>query len=35
LHGPVGLLFAGSSVITIANPIGLVLGRFGVTIDGQ
>jgi hypothetical protein len=32
---PVGLLFAGSSVITIANPIGPVLGRFGVTIDGQ
>jgi len=31
---PVGLLFAGSSLITIANPIDLVLDRFGVTIDG-
>lgn len=32
---PVGLLFAGSSLYTIANPIDLVLGSFGVTIDGQ
>ncbi len=29
----VGLLFAGSSTRTIANPIGVVLDRFGVTID--
>lgn len=35
---PVGLLFAGSTVVTIANPIDLVLGLLGpsgVTIDGQ
>lgn len=32
---PVGLLFAGSSSITIANPIDAVLERFGVTIDGE
>jgi len=31
----VGLLFAGSSSITVANPIAPVLGRFGVSIDGQ
>lgn len=31
---PVGLLFAGSSRYTIANPIGPVLDAFGVTIDG-
>ncbi|NQV32074.1 MAG: hypothetical protein HQ515_05230 [Phycisphaeraceae bacterium] len=31
---PVGLLFAGSSTHTIANPIDEVLERFGVTIDG-
>jgi hypothetical protein len=31
---PVGLLFAGSSTTTIANPIDLVLDRFGVRIDG-
>ena len=30
---PVGLLFAGSATTTICNPIGLVLARFGVTID--
>jgi hypothetical protein len=30
----VGLLFAGSSTRTIANPIGVVLDRFNVTIDG-
>jgi hypothetical protein len=30
---PVGLLFAGSSTRTIANPIGVVLNRFNVTID--
>jgi hypothetical protein len=30
---PVGLLFAGSILITIANPIDAVLGAFGVTID--
>ena len=32
---PVGLLFAGSPSITIANPIDLVLAEFGVTIDGE
>jgi hypothetical protein len=32
---PVGLLFAGSSLYTIANPIDEVLSRFGVTIDGE
>src|SRR3989440_3431575 len=32
---PVALLFAGSSTITIANRIDLVLNRFGVTIDGS
>ncbi len=31
----VGLLFAGSPTMTVANPIGAVLRRFGVTIDGQ
>ena len=31
---PVGLLFAGSPNTTIANPIDLVLDRFGVTVDG-
>ena len=34
-NNPVGLLFAGSSTRTIANPIGPVLNRFGVTIDGE
>ena len=32
---PVGLLFAGSSTVTIANPIDEVLDRFNVTIDGE
>ncbi len=32
---PVGLLFAGSNVVTIANPIDAVLGYFGVAIDGN
>ena len=32
---PVGLLFAGSSTRTIANDIGNVLTRFGVTVDGD
>jgi hypothetical protein len=32
---PVGLLFAGSAFVTVANPIDLVLDRFGVTIDGE
>ena len=32
---PVGLLFAGSSTHTIANPIGPVLQRFDVSIDGS
>ncbi len=31
---PVALLFAGSSTSTIGNPIDLVLGAFGVSIDG-
>lgn len=31
---PVALLFAGSSTSTLANPIGPVLDRFGVRIDG-
>src|SRR6267378_1252990 len=31
---PVALLFAGSSSVTVANRIDLVLQRFGVTIDG-
>ncbi|MBW2739054.1 MAG: serine protease [Deltaproteobacteria bacterium] len=31
----VGLLFAGSDLITIANPISEVLDRFIVTIDGD
>ena len=30
---PVALLFAGSSSTTIANPIDLVLGSFGVHVD--
>jgi hypothetical protein len=30
----VGLLFAGSSSYTVANPINPVLSRFGVTVDG-
>ena len=34
-NNPVGLLFAGSSTVTIANPIDLVLARFGVTVDGE
>lgn len=32
---PVGLLFAGSDIMTIANPIDTVLEHFGVTIDGK
>jgi hypothetical protein len=32
---PVGLLFAGSPTTTLANPIGAVLDRFGVRIDGR
>jgi len=32
---PVGLLFAGSSLFTIANPIDSVLSRFGMIIDGE
>lgn len=31
---PLGLLFAGSSTITIANPINPILSRFEVTVDG-
>jgi hypothetical protein len=34
---PVGLLFAGSSFFTVANPIGLVLEAFDpdIAIDGE
>jgi len=32
---PVGLLFAGSSTHTLANPIRDVLDRFGITVDGR
>jgi hypothetical protein len=32
---PVGLLFAGSPTSTLANPIDLVLDRFGIGIDGS
>ena len=32
---PVGLLFAGSQVITVANQIDAVLSAFNVTIDGE
>jgi len=32
---PVGLLFAGTTSTTLANPIDLVLDRFGVGIDGN
>ncbi len=32
---PVGLLFAGATGTTLANPIDLVLDRFGVRIDGN
>ncbi len=32
---PVGLLFAGSDFITIANPIDDVLGAFNMAIDGK
>ncbi len=35
-HNPVGLLFAGGSGATFANPIDAVLGAIGnMTIDGQ
>jgi len=33
--GAVGLLFAGSSSVAIANPIGAVLSSFGVTMVGS
>jgi hypothetical protein len=32
---PVALLFAGSNMNTIGNPIDFVLERFGVTVDGS
>lgn len=32
---PTGLLFAGSSTRTIANPISAVLGHFGVSVDSS
>ncbi|MCZ6626101.1 MAG: hypothetical protein O7B35_18030 [Deltaproteobacteria bacterium] len=31
---PVGLLFAGSTTITVASPIDPILARFSVTVDG-
>jgi hypothetical protein len=34
-RNPVGLLFAGSSLMTVANPIDAVLSQFNVTIDGE
>ncbi len=34
-YSPVGLLFAGGSTMTVANPIDDVLGAFGVSIDGE
>lgn len=34
-RNPVGLLFAGSSSYTIANPISAVLSYFGVSIDSS
>jgi hypothetical protein len=34
-NNPVGLLFAGSNLYTIANPINAVLTYFDVSIDGQ
>ncbi|MDZ7739202.1 MAG: PKD domain-containing protein [Bacteroidales bacterium] len=34
-NNPVGLLFAGGSTHTIATPIGVVLSRFGVSIDNE
>lgn len=34
-NSPVALLFAGSSLYTIANPIGAVVDYFGVAIDGK
>ncbi|MCH8745554.1 MAG: hypothetical protein IIB31_07905, partial [Chloroflexi bacterium] len=33
-NNPVALLFAGSSTVTIGSPIGLILERFNVTMDG-
>lgn len=32
-NNPVGLLFAGSATLTLANPIGPVLDAFGVVVD--
>lgn len=32
---PLGLLFAGSNSVTVANPIQPVLDRFGAVIDGE
>jgi len=32
---PIGLLFAGGGGLTFANPIALVLDRFGVNVDGK
>lgn len=33
-HHPVGLLFAGSSTVTVANPIDEVLSRVGAALGG-
>jgi len=35
LYSPVGLLFAGGSTMTVANPIDDVLAAFDVSIDGE
>ena len=35
IRRPVGLLFAGSSTIAVANRIDLVLRRFGVVMDDR
>jgi len=32
---PVALLFAGNSIVTVGNPIDVVLAWFNVTIDGE
>ena len=32
---PVGLLFAGSSFVTVANPIKEILNAFQISVDGE
>lgn len=34
-RNPVGLYFAGSSTVGVANPIDSVLAEFGITIEGE